>query len=69
MVPPVAENAAVTAAVLPSLRLPETENCWVAPAVSDTVAGVSTMLVTGGSEIFTVAVSAKPVLLCFTTTR
>ncbi len=69
MVPPVAENAGITAAVLPSLRLPDTENCWEDPGVSDTDAGVSTMLVIGGSETVTVAVSAKPVLLCVTTTR
>ncbi len=58
-VPPVAVNVAVTAAVLPSLRLPTTENCWLAPAVSVTEDGVSTMPVIGGSVTFTVLVSAK----------
>ena len=50
-----------TADVLPSLIRPTAENCWVAPVVSDTVEGVSSMAVNvgAGAEIVTLDVSAS----------
>jgi hypothetical protein len=65
-VPPVAVQVIVGSAVLPSLQVAATANCWLAPAASETGFGVTARDVRVRTFTVTAEVSAKPPLAAMT---
>jgi hypothetical protein len=65
-VPPVAVHVIAGNVVVPSLHVAAAANCWLAPAASDTDAGVTEMDVSVRTFTVTVAVSANAPLAAMT---